>query len=261
MRIQDKFEQLKKKRKKAFIAYVPFGYPSCSHTKDILLTLQEAGVDIIELGIPFSDPLADGPIIQDATSLALKHGANPDKLFSLLEDLKGSLRIPLVIMTYYNPLLHYGMERFFSKMKKVNISGLMVVDLPIEESKLYTKCAAKYDLETVFFITPTTGLARAKKIAKASKGFIYYVSVTGITGPKDLGYAALKKDIRKLKEISRLPICVGFGIHTPKQVDQILKISDGAIVGSGIVKFIADHFRQDRFLPRFKNFVSSLCIK
>jgi len=261
MRIEDKFKKLREKGKKAFIAYVPFGYPSLQYTKNILLTLQEAGVDIIELGIPFSDPLADGPIIQDATTIALKQGANTDKLFDVLDDLRGSLRIPLVIMTYYNPLLCYGMDRFFSKMKRTGISGIMAVDLPIEESKPYLKSAARYDLETVFFVTPTTTLKRAKNIAKASRGFIYYISVTGITGPKDLKYDVLKKDIKKIKEISHLPVCVGFGIHTSKQITEIFKISDGAIVGSGIVKFIADNFKEPQFFPRLKSFVSSLCTK
>ncbi len=261
MRVEDKFKQLKKEGQKAFIAYVPFGYPSPRYTKDILLTLADAGVDIIELGIPFSDPLADGPIIQDATATALKQGANADKLFSMLENLKTSLKVPLVIMTYYNPLFHYGMDRFFSKMKRANVSGVMAVDLPIEESRSYVKSANKYGLETVFFITPTTSFERARKIVKASRGFIYYISVTGITGPKDLRYEVLSAHIKKLKKISRLPVCVGFGIHTPKQVGQINKISDGAIVGSGIVKFIRENFRHKNFLPKLKNFVSALCKK
>ncbi|MFH1772705.1 MAG: tryptophan synthase subunit alpha [Candidatus Omnitrophota bacterium] len=247
MRIEDKFKQLKKEGRKAFIAYVPFGFPKPACTGDIILTLQDSGVDIIELGIPFSDPLADGPIIQKASAIALANGATVDKAFKVLKNIKNSLNIPIVIMTYYNPLYRYNQDKFFKKMKEVGASGIMVVDLPVYEARDYIKKSRQYDLETVFFITPTTKRSNAVKIAKVSRGFIYYISVTGITGPKFLNYKRIKSNIVKLKSITHLPVCIGFGIHKPAQLKHINSFCDGAIVGSALVKFIESNFRKKSF--------------
>lgn len=258
MRLEDKFTKLKEENKKAFIAYVPFGFPEIKYTGETLLTLQESGVDIIELGIPFSDPLADGVIIQEATAQALAKGANTDNLFAVLKELGNTLKIPVVIMTYYNPVFRYGMERFFKRMREACVSGITIVDLPFEESREYRKISREYNLETVFFITPTTSKERAQKIVNVSRGFIYYISVTGITGPKDLSYKNLAVSINNLKKNTNLPVCVGFGIHTKEQVARINKICDGAIVGSSIVKFIADNYLQKDFWKIFKRYVMSL---
>jgi tryptophan synthase alpha chain len=258
MRIEDKFKQLRKERKKAFIAYVPFGFPKIKYTKDIILTLQESGVDIIELGIPFSDPLADGPIIQKATFEALRTGANIKKLIAMLDQIKGSLKIPIVIMTYYNPLFRFGIDKFFKKMSDLGVSGITIVDLPVEESKFYISQARKFKLETIFFVTPTTSFERAKKIVKSSQGFIYYISVTGITGPKELHYQPLISHINQLKKITKVPICIGFGIHNRKQVKKLDTFSDGVIVGSSIVKFIEKNYSKSNFLSRLKSYIKSL---
>ncbi|MDP2924229.1 MAG: tryptophan synthase subunit alpha [Candidatus Omnitrophota bacterium] len=258
MTIKDKFNQLREEGRKAFIAYVPFGFPSIKRTKDILLTLQEAGVDIIELGIPFSDPIADGPIIQEATTIALNKGANIQNLFVTLKELKKDLKIPVALMTYYNPVFRFGIRKFFAKMHSLDISGIIVVDLSLEESATYIKEAKNFLIETIFFITPVTPIERAKKIIKASNGFIYYISVTGTTGIRDISYASLATHIRKLKTMTKLPICVGFGIHTRKQVKKVYQFSDGAIVGSAIVKFIRDNHSKRGFLERLRKYVKSL---
>jgi tryptophan synthase alpha chain len=258
MRIEEKFRQLKKENRKAFIVYVPFGFPSIEHTGDIILTLHAAGVDIIELGIPFSDPIADGPIIQEATAAALNKGANTDKLFSVLRELKNDLKIPIALMTYYNPVFRFGLNRFFEKMKINKVSGILTVDLAIEESALYIKAARRHGLETIFFITPVTPRQRAQKIAKASSGFIYYISVTGTTGLRDISYNLLSDHIKELKKMTQMPICVGFGIHAKAQVEKVMQFSDGAIIGSAIVKFIQDNYRQKGFLERLKRYVKSL---
>lgn len=258
MKINDRFKQLKKNKKKAFIAYVPFGFPKPKYTKDIILTLASSGVDIIELGIPFSDPLADGPIIQEATTTALKSGANIDKCFKMLKGLKGSLKIPIALMTYYNPVLRYGMDRFLKKLKGLGISGVIVVDLPVDEAGQFIKKARGFDVDTIFFITPTTSFKRAKAIVKKSRGFIYYVSVTGITGPKDLKYEPLISHIKKIKRLTNLPICVGFGVHSRAQVERISSFSDGVIVGSSIVKFIESNFSKKDFLKRLNRHIRSL---
>jgi len=258
MKVTTKFKQLKKQGKKAFVAYVPFGFPKPKYTKDIILTLQDSGADIIELGVPFSDPLADGSIIQKASFEALGAGANIDKLFSMLAQIKPRVKVPIVIMTYYNPLFSFGLEKFLKKMHKLDLGGLIVVDLPVEESGVYIKKARELDVETIFFITPTTSWERSKTIAKLSQGFIYYISVTGITGPRQLQYDPLVSHISKLKKITKVPVCVGFGIHSRKQVKKIGTFSDGAIVGSAIVKFIEKSHSKKNFLLKLKQYIKSL---
>lgn len=258
MRLDEKFKQLREEKRKAFIGYVPFGFPNPELTKDIVFSLQEAGVDIVELGIPFSDPLADGPIIQKATTLALEKGATIEGLFREFEQLKNSLKIPIVIMTYYNPVFKFGLSNFFETMHNLGMTAITIVDLPLEESADYIKKARKFDLDTIFFITPTTSCIRMKKIATQSKGFIYYISVTGITGPKSLQYASLQSNIRAIKRVTKIPVCVGFGIHRREQIDKINKFSDGVIVGSGIVKFIDEHYRDIDFLSKLKKYTRSL---
>jgi tryptophan synthase alpha chain len=255
MKIAEKFYQLKKENKKALIAYVPFGFPNIKTTKDIIFTLEESGVDIVELGIPFSDPIADGPIIQEACAVALSKGANTENLFSTLKEFKKSLKVPLALMTYYNPVFRFGVSNFFRKMKETGVSGILTVDLSVEESKEYLRLAKQHNLETIFFITPVTPLVRARKIIKVSSGFIYYISVTGITGPRDISYGILADHIKKLKSMTKLPICVGFGIHKKSQVEKVCKISDGAIIGSAIVKFIKDNYHKKGFLEKLKRYV------
>lgn len=261
MRLEDKFNQLKKEGKKAFIAYVTFGFPDIKLTKDICLALQECGVDIIEFGIPFSDPLADGPIIQKATSIAIEKGANIEVFFDMLNELQSFLKIPIVIMSYYNSIFKFGLTGFFKRISQLGVSAVTVVDLPIEESEDYIKTAKKYNLDTIFFVTPITSFSRVKKIIKVSKGFIYYVSVTGITGPKDFNYASLAPHIKSIKKITDLPLCVGFGIHSREQIVKVNKFSDGVIVGSEIIKFIEKYCYKEDFLNKLKSYIGSLCTK
>ncbi|NQT28233.1 MAG: tryptophan synthase subunit alpha [Candidatus Omnitrophica bacterium] len=258
MRLENKFKELRKNKKKAFIVYIPFGFPSIKATKGICLSLEEAGVDVIELGIPFSDPLADGPIIQQATTAALAKGANTDNFFKELSGLKQSLKIPVVIMSYYNPIFKFGLVRFLKKMKQSGASALINVDMPLEEGAEYIKEARKLNIDTIFFVTPVTSAKRIKKIVNQSRGFIYYISVTGITGPKDLEYASLAAGVKSIKRVTKIPVCVGFGIHSREQVAKINTFSDGVIVGSEIVKFIDKHYRDKNFLNKLKNHVKSL---
>jgi tryptophan synthase alpha chain len=261
MRLEEKFKQLNKESRKAFIAYVPFGFPDVAHAKPVCLALQEAGVDVIELGIPFSDPLADGPIIQRASTQALAKGANLNNFFKTVQTLQKELTIPLVIMTYYNPIFRYGIEAFLKKLKQVAVSAVLVVDLPLEESASYIRLARRYSIDTVFFATPTTSLERLKKIVRQSKGFIYYISITGITGPKVLRLEDVKKHVAMVKGLTRLPVCVGFGIHTRAQVVGISSFSDGVIVGSPIVQYIEIHWKEKQFFNKLRSYVQSLCLK
>lgn len=261
MKLKDKFKQLNKQGKKAFIAYVPFGFPNPKATKKICLSLERGGADIIELGIPFSDPLADGPIIQRATTKALASGANIFKFFNTLKELKKSLSIPVVVMTYYNPVFNFGLEKFLRQIKSSGVSAMLVVDLPLEEAAGYLKSARKFDIDTIFFITPTTSKERIRRIVRSAKGFIYYISVTGITGPKNIAYSLLAKQIKSIKRLTKLPVCVGFGVHSYQQVKAINSFCDGAIVGSSIVKFIEANFGKRGFLKRLERYTASLCMK
>ena len=258
MMLEEKFARLREENRKAFIVYLPFGYPDIKKTEDIIFALQRAGVDVIEIGVPFSDPLADGRIIQEAALEALKKGADAGKLFVMLERIKKSLTVPLVIMTYYNPFFRFGEKKFFRGMRRAGISGLMIVDLPLEESAEHIKRCGEFGLEPVFFVTPTTSECRAKKIAERSKGFVYYVSVTGITGPQEIAFSGLRSRINKLRRAAGLPVCVGFGIHTRVQVKAASAFSDGVIVGSGIVEFIGRRHRGAGFLSELERYVKYL---
>ena len=261
MRLREKFNSLRKEGKKVFIAYVPFGFPAPSSTKAICQTLEQAGVDIIELGIPFSDPLADGVIIQKATAQALKRGANLDIFLKTLQQIVTSVRIPIVIMTYYNPILQFGLSDFFKKISRIGVQAVLIVDVPVEENSEYIKAARKFNIDTVFFVTPTTSPSRIKKIVRYSRGFIYYISVTGITGPKELQFRSIAQHVKSVKRSSKVPVCVGFGIHTRTQVKTLNAFSDGVIVGSSIVNFIDKHYREPRFLKKLHAYVRSLCMR
>lgn len=258
MKLESKFKQLKKEKRKAFIGYVPFGFPNVGATKGICLSLQRGGADILELGLPFSDPLADGPIIQKATTAAIKKGADIEKFLKFLSGIKKSIRVPLVVMSYYNPVFNFGLDKFFKEISRRGVSAVILVDLPLEESKGYIRTARKFGIDPIFFITPATTGPRARKIVKAAKGFIYYVSVTGITGPKSLDYEFLTSHVRSIKKMSKLPVCLGFGIHKRTQVRRINKFSDGVIVGSALVEFIEKNYLKKGFSRKLETYVQSL---
>jgi tryptophan synthase alpha chain len=261
MRIGDKFKQLKNEKRKAFIAYVPYGFPSISATKNICLTLQDSGVDIIELGIPFSDPLADGPIIAEAGTKALEKGANLNNFFKTLGVLRTSLKIPLVAMTYYNPILQFGIDKFLKKLNDNDVNALIVVDLPLEENAFLLRKAQRFSIDTILFATPVSSLQRIKRIVKKSSGFIYYISVTGITGPKTIKISQVSRYVKSIKKITETPVCVGFGIHKREQVVAMRDFSDGVIVGSSIVQYIDSHHKDKDFLNKLGVYVKSLCLK
>lgn len=215
------------------------GDPSLEITKDIILTLQEKGADFIELGIPYSDPLADGPIIQLSASRALRSGTSPIKVLNLLATLKGKLCIPIILFTYFNPLLSFGFEKFCSNASNVGVSGIIIPDLPLEEASQFSEIAKFYNLDLILLIAPTTPIERMKKISKESKGFTYLVSVTGVTGERNNLENRVETLIKELKEISNKPVAVGFGISSPEHVKRVRDWgADGVIIGSAFVKKI-----------------------
>lgn len=235
-RITKTFKRLKKEGKKAFIPYVMAGDPSLERTKEIVILFGECGADIVELGVPFSDPLADGPTIQRASERALKNGVTLRKVISHVKDLRQITRIPIVLMTYYNPVFKYGEENFIKDSKDAGVDGVIIPDLPPDEAEDFIKQSRKAVLDSIFLLAPTSTEDRIKKVTKASSGFIYYVSITGITGANLLLDGSMDVLISKIKKYTDKPIAVGFGVSTPMEASAVAGLSDGVIVGSAIVK-------------------------
>jgi tryptophan synthase alpha chain len=228
------------KNGKAFIGFLTAGDPSKEKTIEYVLSMEKAGADIVEIGIPFSDPIAEGPVIQDANIRALSNGIHTDEIFDLVDDIRKKSKIPLVFLTYLNPVFYYGYEKFFKKCHDVGINGIIIPDLPYEEKDEISNFVKRYDVNLISLIAPTSK-NRIRMIAKDATGFIYLVSSMGVTGVRSKIKTDLKEIINEIKKITDVPVAVGFGINTPEQSKEIAKICDGVIVGSAIVKIIEKH--------------------
>jgi tryptophan synthase alpha chain len=225
---------------KAFIPFITGGDPDIETTEKILLALAEAGADAIEIGVPFSDPIAEGPIIEAADERALKAGCTVDKLFELVTRVKATIEAPLLFMTYYNPVFAYGVDRFTDQCAACGIDGLIVPDLPFEErDELLGPCRSR-GLELISLIAPTSQ-ERIAEIAKNSSGFLYCVSSLGVTGVRDELGSSASQMVERVRAINGIPCAVGFGISTPEQARDMARIADGVIIGSAIVQIIADY--------------------
>jgi len=257
-RIEKKFLELKRKNKKAFIAFITAGYPSLAVTKNLILELAKIGVDIIELGVPFSDPLADGLIIQEASQAALEKKTNINNILSLARQVRKYIDTPIALMTYYNPIFCFGEERFAKEASSAGVDGIIIPDLPPEEGRPFIRLANRFNLDTIFFLSPTSTHRRIKLISAASKGFIYYVSLTGVTGPRHNLPSGLLDNLKVIKKSTNKPVCVGFGISRPGQVKEIGKIADGVIVGSAIMKKIKENIGRPDLVRRVGEFILAL---
>ncbi len=239
------FERLRRAGRKALIPFITGGDPDGRTTRELLLALDDAGADIIELGIPFSDPLADGPILQAASARALHAGTTPAKVLELVASMRSRLSAPIVCLSYWNPVIQFGghgpyrPEPFFRAAQKSGVAGLIVPDLPLEEADGFGRAGLRQGIATVLLAAPTSPAPRLRAIARASSGFIYYVSVTGTTGVRQKLPAQLVHGVRQLKLLTSKPVCVGFGISTPRQAHEVARIADGVIVGSALVQRIA----------------------
>jgi tryptophan synthase alpha chain len=242
-RIDRKFKALKAAKKKAFIAYICAGYPDLPTTEKLVIELDKTGVDIVELGMPFSDPLADGPTIQRASQRALKNKVDITKIFCLVKKLRKKTGIPIVLMGYYNPIYNYGVLDFIKRAKQAGVDGVIVPDLIPEEADEFISVSRKYDLNTIFLVAPTSSAERLKLIISKSTGFIYYVSLTGVTGARQVIAEGVKGHVQRIKRDSSKPVCVGFGVSTPSQVKALSAYSDGVIVGSAIIKVLEKNIR------------------
>lgn len=257
-RIDKKFKALRKNRQKAFIAYITAGDPDLGATARIVPALEGAGVDIIELGIPFSDPLADGPTIQAASKRALKNKAHLPGIFKMVRALRRKTEIPIAFMTYFNPVFRYGLEKFVNDCARSGVDGIIVPDLPHEEAAELIKLGRAKKVATIFLAAPTSTRDRVRNIIKDSSGFIYYVSLTGVTGARRNLPKELAAKIRSLKSMSAKPVCVGFGVSTPQQAKQIAAFADGVIIGSAIVKVIENNIGKKDLVEMVSKFARRL---
>ena len=257
-KIERKFQELKNQKRKAFIAFITAGDPDLKTTAELVLSLEKSGVDIIELGIPFSDPLADGPTIQASYLRALNKGITVKKILEAVEGIRRHTSMPIALMSSYNPILRFGEEKFIKACARAGVDGLIIPDLPPEEAGNLRQLAKKHDVATIFFVAPTSRDKRIKANTKASSGFIYYVSLTGITGTQKAVAQAVVKQIRHIKRFTSKPVCAGFGISTPQQVTDIGDAADGVIVGSAIVKSIEAHKGNRDLVASVSRYVATL---
>ncbi len=235
--LKEKITKRSKERSKLFCAFLTLGFPSLEATEKLILEFEKIGVDIVELGFPFSDPLADGPTIQYSSEQALRKGVQLRDAFELAGKLRRrGCEMPLVFFTYLNPVFSYGMQKFVQRARQAGFDGLIIPDLPPDEEPVLERECVRRGLLRTFLVTPTTSEIRAKKIARATDGFIYYVSLRGVTGARKALPPDLKKNVARLKKISAKPVLIGFGVSTPRQAHELGAQSDGVIVGSAIVE-------------------------
>ncbi len=239
---------------KALLAYVTIGYPSIEATLKVVPQLVASGSDVIELGIPFSDPLADGATIQKTSHQALENGVTPDVCLEVAASLSKQVAVPLVFMTYFNPVLSYGLEEFCRRSHLAGVSGLIIPDLPAEEGATLEAIAARHKLDLIYLLAPTSTDARVKTVAEHSRGFIYLVSVAGVTGAREGLPPGLEPFVGRVRKAARQPLCVGFGISTPEQAAQVSRFADGVIVGSRILQLM----EADVSLAKVGDFVRQL---
>jgi tryptophan synthase alpha chain len=243
--------------KKGLVTFITGGDPDIETTKKLIFAMEEAGADVIEIGIPFSDPIAEGIVIQQASERALAGGCTTDKLFDMVKEVRKKTNMPLLFMTYVNPIFTYGKDRFMSKCKENGIDGIIVPDLPFEEKNELEDDCHRHDICLISMIAPTSG-ERTKKIAAEAKGFLYCVSSLGVTGVRSEINTNIAELIQNVKKISSVPCAVGFGISTPEQARNMAAISDGVIVGSAIVRLIAEFGKEStgpvkQFVKELKN--------
>ncbi len=257
-RLATTFAALRERGERALIPYFTAGDPSVSLTKRLVIEAARRGADIVELGVPFSDPLADGPVIQRATQRALQAGVTLPRVLELARDLRGETAVPLVFLTYYNPLLAFGLKAFCVTAVECGVDGVIVAALPPEEARPLRSEAEAAGLDLIHLVAPTSPPDRMRAIARAATGFLYMVSLTGVTGARAELPPDLLQHLRTLRGITTKPICVGFGIGTPEQAAAAGRAADGVIVGSAIVQLVERHGGSEELVGRVGDFVASL---
>jgi len=257
-RIVETFNALRKSGKKGFIVYIGAGDPNLAATRELALAFDTAGVDVLELGVPFSDPLADGLVNQLAAQRGLESGTTPPKILETVKAIRKSSKIPIVLYIYFNLIHKVGMKEFIADAAKAGVDGLLVLDLPPEESDNYEALMNKNGLCNIYLIAPTTPDDRMELIARRGSGFIYYVSREGVTGMQSKIAANLESQVAKIRAHTTLPIAVGFGVSNPEQAKLVAHVADAVVVGSAVVNQIAEHGKSKHLVRRAGKFVKSL---
>ena len=257
-RIEKQFSELKKRGEKALVAYLTAGYPDLRATKEIILAFEKAGVDVLELGVPFSDPTADGPTIQAASLAALRNGTTLAGILDLVAEVRDLTEMPVILFSYYNPIFVFGAERFARQAASAGADGVLVVDLPLEEAAELKGHTDQEGIDFITLVAPTTGIERTKKMVKGASGFIYYISLTGVTGTGTPVIEEIRDRVAVIRQMSDLPVVAGFGITNPSQARKIAPAADGIVVGSAIVRLIGEHAGNPELGRTVETFARSL---
>lgn len=237
-RIEEAFNQLNREGKKGFIPFITAGDPDLDTTAELLLELSQAGATVIELGVPFSDPMADGPVIQRASERALKHGFGLAEILSMVSRTRKEIQTPIILFSYFNPLLQFGIQRLAAEANTAGLDGVLVTDLSPEEADEFESELRAHDLDMIFLVAPTSTDQRLRLVAQHARGFIYAVSRAGVTGVRTNVSAEAERLVNRVRKFSSLPVAVGFGISTPEQVRDVQRYADAAVIGSAIVSEI-----------------------
>lgn len=243
-RIESRFRQLRERGRKGLVVYLTAGDPSLEATGELLVAIDRGGADVIELGVPFSDPLADGPVIQRASERGLRAGATLRAILACLPRWRAKLQAPVILFTYYNPVLRYGLESFARDTRAAGAEGALVVDLSAEEAHAYLSAMRAQGLDTVFLVAPTSTDERLARVAQVSTGFLYLISRTGVTGERQTISSALRPLVERVRSLTSLPLTVGFGLSNPDQVREVQAMAEAAVVGSAVVRAIEDRYQQ-----------------
>jgi tryptophan synthase alpha chain len=257
-RIEQVFKDLKKQNKKALIPFITAGDPSVDLTLKILHQMVKSGADMIEIGIPFSDPMADGPVIQRASERALANNVGIKKTFEIVKDFRSTNKTtPIILMGYANPIEAIGLDQFLTLCKDSDIDGVITVDYPPEESENYVKKLKEINVDAIFLLAPTTEKQRIEKIIKQASGFLYYVSLKGVTGAQNIDIDQVKGRVHEIKELTNLPVAVGFGVRDPETAKKVAEFSDAVVIGSRIIQEV-ESSSEDNLIPNIASIIESI---
>lgn len=254
-RLAQTFERIREGGKPGLVTYITAGDPDLSKTRGVLSALDRAGADVVEVGVPFSDPLADGPVIQRATERALASGTTITGVLDLVAEARADLRAPMVIFSYANPILRLGAERFADRAREAGVDGVLVLDLPIEEGDDFRNMLRKRGIDTILLLSPTTSDDRLRKAGALGSGFLYAISRLGVTGARDRIAAGAREMVERIRRVSRLPVALGFGISSPEHVREVGQWADAAVVGSALVSVMAEAGASNDLNTRVEEYV------
>lgn len=257
-RIDLTFQKCRDEARAALVPFLTAGDPDMNTTQELLRGLVANGADLIEIGVPFSDPTADGPTLQRSYEIGLRNGASLQRVLELVTEFRRESEVPVILYGYFNPIFHYGCERFAADAKAAGVDGLLVVDLPPEEGEQLLRWTRAVGLHFVFLLAPTTGIDRAQRILKRASGFVYYVSVTGVTGVRPIPLDTVREAVQRLRGFTRVPIGIGFGIATAEQASAVAKFADAVIVGSAVMRLVDANRGQPQLVAEVSEFVRQL---